>query len=241
MPLETLDYLNGTFGLIFVIISFIVGAKIILRYFIKHDINFIYIGFTWILLSCGWYGTSISFLVALIMSNEGLSYVMIALLNFIPLPFALIAWLMAFTNFLYKDKQKIIIIIYLAVTIVFLGVFFYFLFTDPTIVGEKISPVDTKGNNPLLLVYLAFAIMSMLVTGFKFAVETIKFDNPETKVKGKMLLVAFPSFCIGAILDAMVPTTALTLIIFRLILMSSAIEFYGAFNLPNWMKKLFLK
>ena len=83
-------------------------------------------------------------------------------------------------------------------------------------------------------------IVVFFITGVKFALETMKIDDPETKLKGKLLLIAFPSFCIGGFLDASISTTALTLIIFRLILMSSTIEFYGAFVLPNWIKKRLL-
>jgi hypothetical protein len=69
----------------------------------------------------------------------------------------------------------------------------------------------------------------------------MKIDNPETRLKGKLLLVAFPSFAVGALLDSMIPTSPLTLIILRSILILSAIMFYTAFMLPNWIKKLFIK
>ncbi|MFX0073637.1 MAG: hypothetical protein ACFFAO_21375, partial [Candidatus Hermodarchaeota archaeon] len=59
--------------------------------------------------------------------------------------------------------------------------------------------------------------------------------------KGKLLLIAVISFCIGGFLDASMPTTALTLILFRLLLISSAIEFYWGFILPSWMKNRLLK
>ncbi|MHA1489264.1 MAG: hypothetical protein ACTSRI_06380 [Promethearchaeota archaeon] len=84
-------------------------------------------------------------------------------------------------------------------------------------------------------------MLIILITGLLFGRETFKSDDPEIKLKGKMLILAFPSFAIGAILDATIPFTAITLIIVRLILISSSIEFYGGFILPKWMKKLLLK
>jgi hypothetical protein len=241
MPLQPLDIVNGIFGLLFVLISIILGITIILKYFKIKDINYVFVGLTWILLVSGWYGTTASFLVALFMGGEGLSFEMIMLLNFVPLPFALIFWLMAFTNFLYKDRQKIILVICCSLVFSFIVVLLYYLITDPIIIGEKISPVDTKANSIMFGIFLILLIIVLFSTGIKFAIETMKFENKETKLKGKLLLIAFPSFCIGAFLDATMPTIALTLVIFRLILISSAIEFYAAFILPKWIKAILLK
>ncbi|TFF99257.1 MAG: hypothetical protein EU542_09210 [Promethearchaeota archaeon] len=240
MTLTILDIVNGSFGLLFVVISVLLGLVIISKYFETKNSNFLLVGLTWILLASGWYGTTVSFLIALSTGGEGISYELIMLLNFIPLPFALITWMIAFTNFLYKDYQKIVVILCLIIVVVFHIVFLYYLFTDPIVVGEKISPVDTKANNPIFGVFLIILVAILFISGIKFSLETMKFEDPEMKLKGKLLLIAFPSFCIGAFLDATMPTTALTLIIFRLILISSAVEFYSAFILPGWIKKIFL-
>ena len=241
MVLTPLDVLNGSLGLSFVIISIILGLIIASKYFEYKDKNFILIGFTWVFITSGWYGTSFSFLSALIFGGQGLPFEAIMLLNFIPFPAGLLLWLTAFTNFLYKERKKLILISISVITLIFYVIFLYCLFTDPILVGEKISPVDTKGNNWGFLLYLALSIIILLTTGLKFSLKAMKSDNPELKLKGKILFIAFISFCIGSILDSMVPSTAFTLIIFRLILISSAIEFYGGFILPQWVKKLFLK
>lgn len=240
MALTPLDILNGSLGLSFVIISIILGIIIALKYFKNKDKNFILIGLTWVFITSGWYGTSFSFLSALILGGEGLPFEAIMLLNFIPLPIGLLLWLIAFTNFLYKEKQKLILMIIIIITIIFYALFFYYLFTDPILVGEKISPVDTKGNNLVLLLYLFIFIIVFLTTGLKFSIKTRNVDDPERRLKGNILIIAFISFSIGGLLDSMVPSTALTLIIFRLFLITSAIEFYVGFILPKWVKKLFL-
>jgi len=241
MALEPLDIVNGIFGLLFVVISIILGIKIVLKYFKAKDANLLLVGFTWIFLISGWYGTSASFLVALFTGGDGLSFETIMLLNFIPLPLSMIFWMIAFTNFLYKEKQVLILILSILYISIFYIVFLYYIITDPIVIGHKISPVDTTANSPLLVLFLIIFIVLFLLTGIKFALETMKIEDLETRLKGKLLLIAFPSFCIGAFLDASMPTTEITLIIFRLILISSAIEFYLAFTLPNWIKKIFLK
>ena len=55
------------------------------------------------------------------------------------------------------------------------------------------------------------------------------------------MLFAFISFAVGAALDTIFTGDIVILLITRMILISSAIEFYGGFILPDWMKKLFLR
>jgi hypothetical protein len=232
---------NGTFGLLFVAISIILGIIIVLKYFKTKDNNFLLVGFTWILLISGWFGTSASFIVALLTGGDGLSLEMILLLNFIPLPIGLFLWSIAFTNFLYKEKQILILLLIALYIVIFYSIFLFYIFTDPLIIAEKISPVDTAARSIGFAVFLVIFIVIFFTTGVKFALETLSIDDPETKLKGKLLLIAFPSFCIGGFLDASIPTTALTLIIFRTILILSALLFYGGFVLPDWMKRIFIK
>jgi len=241
MTLSTLNYINGIFGLVFVLITIFLGFKIIIRYLKIKDINLLLVGLFIMLISCGWYGTSISFVVAVITGGDGLSYELILLFNFIPLPFAIFFWMTAFTNFLYKKKQKLILSGFMTYVIIVLLIFLYFLFTNSKLIGEKISPVDTKTDNILLIILLISVLLTLLITGLKFAIETLRINNTETKLKGKLLLLAFPSYFVGGILDASITTTAITLIVFRSILITSAVLFYGAFVLPNWMKKFLIK
>ena len=69
----------------------------------------------------------------------------------------------------------------------------------------------------------------------------MKSDDPEITLKGKFFIVAFVSWAIGAVMDAALPLNIVTLTIARIILISSAIEFYIGFILPKIVKKLFLK
>ena len=84
-----------------------------------------------------------------------------------------------------------------------------------------------------------FAVFTTLVTGILFSKESMKVKDPLIKLKGKFLLVAFISFTIGALLDALLAFTPLNLVIVRLILISSAIEYYFGFFVPkrlaNWI------
>ena len=81
----------------------------------------------------------------------------------------------------------------------------------------------------------------MLIPGILIARESLKSDDKEIKLKGRFLLAAFISWTIGAIMDAALQPNIITLTIARLILISSALEFYTGFLLPEKVKKIFLK
>ena len=100
--------------------------------------------------------------------------------------------------------------------------------------GGVLSPI-IKGQKDL------FIILSTLVLGILIALNSIKAEEPEIKLRGKFLLIAFISWTVGAIFDASVPLTFVTLPIVRILLISSAIEFYIGFVLPDWIKTRFLK
>ena len=108
MGLSNLDIINGTFCIIVAIIFLFVGLRITLKYFKYKEKNFLLVGISGICLGSGWWGGSASFIVALTINENGISYTAMALLNLVPISFALILWLASITNFLYKEKQKII-------------------------------------------------------------------------------------------------------------------------------------
>ena len=222
MSLTNLDILNGILGFIVVIVSFILGLIVLLKYFKNKNKNFILLGINLIFLASGWYGTSTSFFVALINNSEGLSLELILLLNFIPLPIGLLCWCGFYTNVLMKESQKLFLTIVSIITLFFYTVFLYVVFTDVSQASIKISPVDTTaGDNKFLSIYIIIFIVLLLFTGIHFSIRTMKYENIEMKIKGKFLLFAFPVFALGGLLDSTLPSNEFTLIIFRLLLISS--------------------
>jgi hypothetical protein len=242
MSLTPLDILNGSLGLLVVSISIILGIIVLLKYFKNQDKHFILMGLTLIFMTSGWYGTSISFIVALLFNNDGLPLEAIMLLNFLPLPISLISWVVFFTDIiLLKYRGKLIIGSVVAFTLFFYIVFLSMLSIDVSLVSEKISPVDTIGKSWFLNSFIFVYVAILLITGIKFSLETIKFDDIEMRIKGKFLLIAFPSFSLAGILDSSLPSNQFTLIIFRGILITSIILFFIGFLLPKFIKKRILK
>ncbi len=242
MSLTPLDILNGILGLFVVIVSLILGLIVLSKYFKNRNKNFILLGINLIFIASGWYGTSTSFVVALINNSDGLALEMILLLNFIPLPIGLLCWSGFYTNILLKEKQKLFLLIITLITIFFYVVFLFVVFTDVSQAAIKISPVDTTaGGNRFLSIYIIIFIIILLFTGIHFSLRTMKYDDVEMKTKGKFLLFAFPTFAIGGLLDSTFPSYEVTLILFRLLLISSIIGFYIGYLLPNWVKKRIIK
>ncbi|MFW9948104.1 MAG: hypothetical protein ACFFDX_14870, partial [Candidatus Odinarchaeota archaeon] len=80
--------------------------------------------------------------------------------------------------------------------------------------------------------------------------KSVKSNDKEVRVKGKLLRAAFITFTIAAVLDSLLgtifenptdPLLAIMVVIVRVLLIISAIEFYGGFLLPKWMHAIFIR
>jgi hypothetical protein len=239
MTLEPLDYLNGTLSIIIVTTNIIVGVNIASKYFRYKQREFLLIGAFWMGIACPWYPSSISFLVALA-TDEGLGIHMYLLFGDVSIPLLIFLWLAGITDLMYKDKQKIILILITIYGVVFEIIFFYLLVTDYTLLGELQGVVDIQYKS-FLTFYILSIFIILLITGMLFGLDLLKSEDPEINLKGKLIIIGLLSFLIGAILDASVPLNFITLPITRFLLILSSIEFYAGFVLPEWSKKAFLK
>jgi hypothetical protein len=239
MILEPLDYLNGTLSIIIVTTNIIVGINIASKYFQYKQREFLLVGIFWMGIACPWYPSSISFLVALA-TGEGLGIQIYLIFGDVLIPLLIIFWLAGITDLMYKDKQKVILILASIYGIIFEIIFFYLLATDYTLLGELQGIVDVQ-YKAFLIFYIFSIFVILLITGILFSLDLLKSDDPELNLKGKLILIGLLSFLIGAILDASVPLNFITLPITRMLLILSSIEFYAGFVLPEWSKKIFLK
>lgn len=240
--LDAVTIVSGVFSIIFVAISTYVGIRIASKYSELKDKTFLYVGITWVLIVEPWWPSAISFLIALINNSNGLQDTpeIYFIIGNVLLPVALLSWITAFTGLLYKEKQKLIQLFFVIFGVIFEIILFYFIFTDSTFIGVLHGPVDVDYAG-FILGFLLGMILMILVTGHLFARESLRTGKPEIMLKGKLLYAAFICFCIGALLDSAIPLNVITLPVTRIVLISSAIFFYGGFILPDWMKKLFLK
>lgn len=214
------------------------GLKIASRYFEKKSRSFLLIGFSWVGLSAPWFPSTTSFI--LYFFNFQIPEPILFLFANVPISIALIFWVIAFTDFKYKEKQNIILVLVFIYEIAYNMLFFYLLIDDPSKIGEVIGITDT--NYKLLVnINMILSLLVLLITGTIFARDSMKSEDEEVSVKGKFLLAAFFTFVIGAILDVFSAFSLWFLIIGRILLIISAFEFYVGFILPNFLKSAIFK
>ena len=186
-----------------------------------------------------WWAVSINFLFILF-TGQILPLEIYLLIGYALIPVALESWIIALTNLKYKKKQVTIIIIITIINVLYEVLFFYFYFTDITMIGVLQGPVDLK-YGIFLMSYLLIVLIIAIVTGILFARASMKSDNPEIKLKGKFILVAFIFYFIGSVFSIFSSYSITLLILARIMTILASIEFYCGFTLPNWIKKLLLK
>ncbi|MHA1725316.1 MAG: hypothetical protein ACTSXH_10810 [Promethearchaeota archaeon] len=197
------------------------------------------VGLTWIFLSTAWWGAAISFVLYLIATTT-LNLFYYLLVDNIFLPIALLCWMHSFATIIYPQVKRKLMMIYSVICIPYEILLISFLIIDPEIVGTK-EGIFNSSNNLFVLVFLLFSIASALITGVLFALKSMQSEDPTIQWKGKFLLLAFIFFTSAGLLDAGIPTNAVTLIIARSILISSTFLFYLGFFLPEKLTNKLLK
>jgi len=240
MVFGTVEFFNGIFSIIFVLLSLIVGIKIILKYMSVKNSTFIYMGLTWIGITSPWWGSSISFIVGLFNDGQGISLELYLLVTITLIPSFFMFYLKALTNLLWQKTKKFILVFYGVIGLIFTVSYVYFIISSPSFIGFLKTPIDIQYRN-FASIYLIFTIVTFLIGGIFFGITSLKSDHSTVRLQGKLLILAFCSFCVGSIFDASINLDVLGLFITRIILISSAIEFYSGFILPSFVINIFIK
>ena len=237
--LTQVELLYGSFSFIFVVISLIMGLKILIKYFEVKRVEFITIGLAWILMTSGWWRITINFPLVILFDTE-VPHIIGIIIDSIFIPIAIICWIYSFCTLVYPNLKKRIMAIYLVICIIYEIGLVILIITDPDQVVTIISTFNSKYN---LYPYLfsIFGILTFIITGILFTRKSLQSEDPRIRWKGKFLLAAFILFTIGAIFDAGVRMDVITLIIVRSILITSSILYYMGFLLPNKVAKKLIK
>lgn len=248
-----MDILHGSFSLVFVIISFIIGFTILSKYSKQKNRLLILVGLTWVGLSFPWLPDSISFLMSLFVQRT-LSVEWYFIIGNVFIPIALIPWMIAYTDMISRDKKKLYVGLITLLCILFEILFFTLFFIDIDLIGTMASAFSAD-LGILLIVFSFVTMLIMLITGVKFARKSIKSEDREIRLKGKLLQAAFIMFTIAALLEKTGRSIMLGLVfhnptdlllqvilaIVRTLLFLSAFAFYGGFLLPRWMKEILMR
>lgn len=229
--LNQLEMLEGVFGLVWVLIAIIVGLRIILKAVSLKRKELVTVGLTYIFACSAWWGVAFQFISYGLFDFklDTLSYLFVANV-FIPI--GLFCWVYSFCDIMNPNLKKNFLIVITIICFCWEIFLMYFLFTNIEIVGVLEGVFDLKHAISSLF-FIILAILTFLITGVIFSLKSMKIDDIEIKWKGRFLLIAWISFTIGAVFDAAITLNAITLIIVRIILISSAIEYYLGFFLPK--------
>lgn len=207
---------------IFIILSFLVGIKLILKHREEKEKAFITVGFTWIFLTASWWLAIFELLVKFfrgtVLSEQETAFY-ISLFN----PFtsiAIICWVYSFCVFVYPKWKKNLVLSYLPVAIIYIITFLVLHLVSADFASLLII---TSNIIPLFYAFTALA------TGYLFFRRTNMSEKLRVRWKGRFLLLAFISFTIGSFLKIILNLTGtprVVDIIPRLILISCAIEYY---------------
>lgn len=234
-----LEYLQGLFSLIFVLITVAVGIIIISKYIKVKKWEFLLIGLAWIGMPSGYYPDGINFIMIILNGKmlSSLTYLLVATVFLIPVSYL---WLFVISYLINLNRRKLVLILFFVICIILEITLLSLLVIDPILIGTFINPFTVEFSL-FTQVLMLFALVVFVGFGFLFTKVTLASKKPEIRLKGKFLLIAFMSFLVGAFLDIILPITPLTVVITRLILVSSTIVFYFGYILPSWVRKFLLK
>ncbi len=237
-----IEFIGGILNIITVTIGFYIGFLIISKYFTHKRKEFLMFGICSILITSPWWPGTISF-ISFWITTETIPDKMYFLIGNVLLPVAVILWLIIVTDFLNVDKKlKKQLFIFFTIYCIFFEImlFTHLIYLPPEYIGTIDKIMDVQYENVMRYMLLSF-IIYLLITGVLFARESLKSNNPEIRLKGKLIFIAFIFFCLGAILDAEFPLDYVSLLITRIILLLSSFVFYLGLILPDWIKNLLLR
>ena len=238
--LSDLAQISGLTALISLSISFLLGFIVLIKYFKTKQVLIFNFFLCIIFTSSPWYPSGLGYLYWII-TGEFLSYQIYVLIGTVGIPIAILAWLNVYLSTIKPQKKKLVLILYGIFSIIFELYLFYFLLLAPGAPIDSLLGIIIDPTNPMdfeykgfVLIFLGVSILSSCITGFNFALKSMKKEEPpEIRWKGKFLLIAFLFFGISAIFDALIEMDTILLVVMRIILALAMFLFYLGFMLPR--------
>ena len=231
--LSELDILHGIFTTIFVVISLLVGLRILLKYFEHKRTELVAVGIAWMGMSTPWIGNSLAFLFY-ILADYKLELFPYLFMENVFIPLAIICWIYAWSTLVYPRSVKKMTVIFGIICVIYEIYLLTALIINPEIIGTWSEEGRFDASHTMIpSIFKVFGIFVVLITGIIFARKSMVSEDPSVQWKGRFFLIAIVSFAVGAFLDAVLTFTPLELVLVRILLISSAIEYYLGFFLPD--------
>ncbi|MFX1443159.1 MAG: hypothetical protein ACFFHV_07080 [Promethearchaeota archaeon] len=237
--LTQLEILQGIVGLISLGISFIVAFKIISKYFTYKRPELITVGLMMLFVTSGWWGSALAFIMFVVFNLE-LSDFFYIFISYGFVSLSSIFWLYSFAYLVYPKSKWKILSVWLAISILYTILFIYYILIDPSVLAIRITRFDTE-TRYFVAGYILLSLLISLITQAIFLKGSISSKDKRIRWKGKFIFLGFSIFLIGAVLDSVVPLTSITLLITRILLITSSIVSYIGWIMPervaNWLVK----
>lgn len=239
--MNPIELLQGTFSFIFVIINITVGLIIISKYFKYNEHNLLIIGTAWAGMVLPWLPDAIN-LILILLNQPTLTDIPYMLIVFSIVPYIIFLWIIATTDILDINRRKLLLTIIFIFIVILDILVIIFIFVDTPIVGTLINAF-TADFGFFGIFWLILDLILLGTFGFQIVKQSYKSNEKKIRLKGTFLLIAFISFITAALLDAIAglifPGEIIIIVFIRILLTSSAIEFYIGYIMPSSIERLF--
>ncbi|MHA1988958.1 MAG: hypothetical protein ACW98D_20250 [Promethearchaeota archaeon] len=237
--LTDIEIVVGIFDTLIVLISLIIGLKLISKYFANKEIALITVGLAMIFFSIGFTAGTFSFFLY-ILFGATLDRTIFLILAGAFSPLAIICWVYSFCTLLYPRLTKILVSIYVIISVIYEILLFIWIFNSPDSLGTFYGTYYFRPK-PFPLVFYSFGVATLLVTGILFTKESFKSNDKRFRWRGRFLLLAFVSVSISMAIEGLVYLPAYALALVRVIHIAGTFEYYMGFFLPDRIAKLLIK
>jgi len=232
--LTQLEIVNGLLSTIVVVISITTGVRMMLKYKTHKQRVFIFFGITWAGMCTIYIPLVISFW-GLVLFRQGLTLFWYLFIDsFVPL--IITVAVMAWTELLFKKYQKQLVGLMCIQSAIVCVFFFYNTFMNPPMLGSLEGHIVIRYSFFTLLYLTATAILAF-VTGTIFYINSRDAPEPEVRLKGLLIWIAFISFFTGTLLDGFLPISMASVHISRFALIFGSIAFFFGFFPPKFAQE----
>jgi hypothetical protein len=236
------DVLYGSLSLIMVIISFVVGLRIVSKYFKTRQVTLVTVGLSWIFITSAWWVSAFTFVLAALFEFQFNAFWYLFLENAFS-PVALVLWIYSFVEMIYPERKGVFRV-YALICTAFEVALVATLIVSPELIGTGIEEgIFSSRLTPFAVGFQLFGLATLVVTGIIFSIKTMRAPRKEARErekmrwKGRFLLLAFVSFAAASLAEALFLLDPAGLLVVRTILIASNLEFYLGFFLPDWLAK----
>jgi hypothetical protein len=149
-----------------------------------------------------------------------------------------IIWLLIITELIWKNKQKLIVVLMIIISAILNTLFLYLVFTNQSsLIGEYTPPYSFQMGPFLLFSRVLLAIIVFPITTFLLYRKTRSADDPRTRLKGKLIFIGSIIYILSVVVHGIFENSFLTLAVS----ITGLIIFYGGFLLPPWVMRFFLR